>query len=95
MNLMHFTVGKIMITVAVQYRVSNVFFCLNTGSMGLKLTWGKQCVSAYFQCMCVCCTVIDKSHTQGVNHIYTVYIQQDYKPRKQEVFGHLFPVALY
>ena len=54
MNLMHHTVGKTVITVTVQYRVSNVFFCLNMGSMGLNLTWGKQCVSAYFQCVCVC-----------------------------------------
>ena len=45
---MHYTVEKIVITVAVQYRVSNVFFCLNMGSMGLNLTFGKQCVSAYF-----------------------------------------------
>lgn len=82
---MHCTVGKTVITVAVQYRVSNIFFCLNMGSMGLNLTWGKQCVSAYFQC--VCCTVIDQSHVQGVYHIY---IQQDYKPRKQEVLDTSF-----
>ena len=84
---MHCTVGKIVIMVAMQYRMSNVFFCLNTGSMGLNLTWGKRCVSTYFQCLC--CTVLDKSHVQEVYH---TSIKQDYKLRKQEV---LDPLTLY
>jgi hypothetical protein len=77
---MHCTVGNIVITVVMQYRVSNVFFCLNTGSMGLNLTWGKGCVSVYFQCLC--CIVIDQFHVQEVYHIC---IKQDYKSSKQEV----------